>query len=196
MILRRDASFILVMRRLSILLTFLAAPAFAACPDPPDVTAPLLDLIAQARAAPNDMAGREVSSQMWKLWLRAPDAAAQEVLDRGMRKRDVYDFVGALADFTRLAEYCPTYAEGFNQRAYIYFLQEDYSRALVELDIALGLQPRHVGAQSGRALTLMNLGRVDEARAQLLEALENNPWLSERFLMAEGGPLAPDGKDI
>lgn len=184
------------MKQLSLLLTFLSAPVFADCPAPADVAAELEALFGAAREAPNDQAGREVSNQMWQIWLRAPDAAAQEVLDRGMRKRDVYDFAGALEDFTRLAEYCPLYAEGFNQRAYVHFLREDYARALVDLDRALRLQPRHVGAQSGRALTLMNLNRVDEARVQLEQALQNNPWLSERFLMATGGPLAPSGKDI
>jgi hypothetical protein len=56
--------------------------------------------------------------------------------------------------------------------------------------------PRYVAAQSGRALTLMPLARIDEARLQMLEALENNPWLSERALIAKGAPLGPKGEDI
>ncbi|MCV3271227.1 tetratricopeptide repeat protein [Roseobacter sinensis] len=184
------------MTRLSVLLSCLALPAFAECPPPADVSAELETLFAEARDANTEQDGRALSQQMWQLWLTAPDAAAQEVLDRGMRKREVYDFVGALTDFDRLAEYCPLYAEGFNQRAFVHFLRQDYDLALVDLDVALRLQPRHVGAQSGRALTLMHLDRIDEARAQLEDALHNNPWLSERFLMAEGGPLAPSGNDI
>ena len=184
------------MRKLALILTLLATPCFADCPKPADVSAELEGLFEEARNAANDQAGRLVSDQMWQVWLRAPDAAAQEVLERGMRKRDVYDFAGALKDFDRLAAYCPEYAEGFNQRAYIHFLREDYALALVDLDKALSLQPRHVAAQSGRALTLMQLDRIDEARRQLVAALENNPWLSERFLMADGGPLAPSGEDI
>ncbi|TMM55635.1 hypothetical protein FDT80_06190 [Sulfitobacter sabulilitoris] len=166
------------------------------CPPPADHASELTDLFDLARRAPNDRAGREVSDRMWRVWLRAPDEAAQEVLDRGMRRRDSYDFVGAYEDFDRLAEYCPDYAEGFNQRAYIHYLREDYDKALVDLDIALGLSPTHVAAQSGRALTLMQLGRIPEARTQLLEALANNPWLSERFLLADGGPLAPVGEEL
>ncbi|MBW4708446.1 hypothetical protein KX928_11690 [Roseobacter sp. YSTF-M11] len=173
-----------------------AGPVFAECPAPGDFTAELEGLFEEARAAANDQAGRAVSDRMWQVWLRAPNEAAQEVLNNGLRRRDSYDFAGALREFDRLAEYCPLYAEGFNQRAYIHFLREDYAEALLDLDKALMLSPLHVPAQSGRALTLMNLGRIDEARAQLLVALENNPWLSERFLMAEGGPLAPAGKDI
>lgn len=133
---------------------------------------------------------------MWQVWLRAPDEAAQEVLDAGMRKRDSYDFLGALAAFDRLVAYCPDYAEGFNQRAYIHFLRQDYAKALVDLDAALALQPLHVAAQSGRALTLMNLGQLSAARKQLLEAVKNNPWLSEAALLAKGAPLGPQGEDL
>jgi tetratricopeptide (TPR) repeat protein len=174
----------------------LAGPTFAGCPAPPDISDRLTALVAQAQDAENEIEGRKISGRMWQLWLRAPDAAAQEVLDRGMRARASFDFVGALAAFDRLIDYCPEYAEGFNQRAFVHFLREDYGQALLDLDKALILSPRHVGAQSGRALTLMNLDRPAEAREQLLEALENDPWLSERFLLNEGGPLAATGKDI
>ncbi|MFD2739115.1 tetratricopeptide repeat protein [Sulfitobacter aestuarii] len=180
----------------AVILTLLAAPAAAECPAPADVSAELKVLIAEAQAAPDARAGRVVSGKMWQVWLRAPDEAAQEVLDTGMRRREVYDFLGALEAFDRLVAYCPDYAEGFNQRAYINYLTENYDAALVDLDEALRLQPDHVAAQSGRALTLLNLGRIAEAREQLVIAVENNPWLAEAALLAKGAPLGPVGEDI
>jgi Flp pilus assembly protein TadD len=175
----------------------LAAPAFAqVCPAAPDTSAELGALIQQARDATDFRQGRAASDAMWQVWLRAPDAAAQEVLDAGMAARNSYDFIRAHAEFTRLTDYCPEYAEGWNQRAYISFLREDYASALPDLDRALGLQPRHVAAQSGRGLTLMNLGRIAEARVQMREAVANNPWLGEAALLAKGAPLGPEGDDI
>ncbi|MDW4496638.1 tetratricopeptide repeat protein [Sulfitobacter sp. D35] len=170
--------------------------AQAACPPPEDHSEELEALFDEARAAGNDMQGRDVAARMWQVWLRAPDEAAQEVLNRGLTRRNSYDYAGAYADFDRLTEYCPDYAEGYNQRAFISYLREDYAAALIDLDKALDLSPTHVPAQSGRALTLMRLGRIPEARTQLRAALRNNPWLSERFLLSEGGPLAPNGEDI
>jgi tetratricopeptide (TPR) repeat protein len=174
----------------------LAGSLRADCPAPKDTRAELLNLFAKAQAAETFMDGRRVSTEMWKVWLRAPNEAAQEVLDAGMGRRDVADFAGAIREYNRLIEYCPTYAEGYNQRAYVYFLQGMHEKALLDLDIALNLQPYHVAAQSGRALTLMNLGRLDEARAQLLIAVENNPWLSEAALLAEGAPLGPKDTEL
>lgn len=184
------------MKRFAVMLVLAAGMGHAECPAPQDTSAELSGLFDEARSAVNDMAGREVSNRMWQVWLRAPDAVAQDVLDRGLRKRESFDFTGALEDFDRLAAYCPLYAEGFNQRAFVHFLREDYAAALVDLDRALALNADHVGAQSGRALTLMNLGQLDAAREQLNAALENNPWLSERFLLAEGGPLALPGEEL
>jgi tetratricopeptide (TPR) repeat protein len=178
---------------------FLGLPgttALAECPAPADIEAEMQTLFERARAAETFMEGRSVSGAMWEVWLRAPDSTAQEILDSGMARRGAYDFLGAIAEFDRLVDYCPDYAEGFNQRAFVHFLSQNYEAALLDLDRALELQPLHVGAQSGRALTLMNLGRLPEARLQLLEAVDNNPWLSERSLLEQGAPLGPSGSDI
>lgn len=161
-----------------------------------DVSEELAQLITQAQMATDFRQGQAASDAMWKVWLRAPDEAAQAVLDRGMAARGSFDFPAAHREFTRLTEYCPDYAEGWNQRAYISFLREDYAAALLDLDRALVLQPRHVAAQSGRGLTLMNLGRIAEAREQMLAAVANNPWLSEKALLAKGAPLGLKGEDI
>lgn len=178
------------------ILAVLSAPAWAECPPVTDRSAELATLIEQIRQAPNAGAAGPLNGRMWEIWLDAPDEPAQEILDLGMRQRNVFDLVGSLQSFDRLVVYCPDYAEGYNQRAFTHFLGEDYEAALVDLDTVLRLSPDHVGAQSGRALSLMNLGRIDEARAQLLEALDNNPWLSERALLEKGAALGPVGEDI
>lgn len=174
-----------------------AGPALAAdCPAPPDHSVAFDGLIEEARAAENAGAGRDVSNRMWELWTDAPDEAAQSLLDAGMAKRESYDFLGARAEFDRLVEYCPDYAEGYNQRAFVNFLRFDYEAAVVDLDRALALSPRHVAALSGKALSLMALNRFDEARLALQAALALNPWIPERGLAARGGPLEPKGEDI
>jgi tetratricopeptide (TPR) repeat protein len=174
----------------------LPAAAHAACPTPPDHAQALSALSQAARAAPSEADGRALSDQMWELWLDAPDAQSKAVLDLGMRMRESYHFLGALGEFTRLIEYCPDYAEGYNQRAFTYYMRQDFVQARADLDAALALSPTHVGALSGRALTLMQLGETDAARADLQAALALNPWLSERHLLAPGAPLDVPGEDI
>lgn len=170
--------------------------ARAECPPAPEIGPQLDALIAEAQAAQNAAQGQGVSNRMWELWALAPDETAQAILDRGMGRRQSYNFVGALEDFDRLVAYCPEYAEGYNQRAFVHFLRADYPAALVDLDRALERSPRHVAALSGKALTLMAMGRLDAARATLQAAMALNPWIPERNLAERGGPLAPVGQKL
>lgn len=162
----------------------LAAPVSAlSCP------AEVIDEEARAaayaalREAPDASTARQFSDRLWAEWTRAPDARAQELLDFGMLRLRVSDYQAAETAFDELVDYCPDYAEGYNQRAFAHYLREDFEPALADLDLALERNPRHVGALSGRALTLMGLGRDAEALRQLEAALEVHPWLNERGLI-------------
>ena len=162
------------------------------CPAVPDHSVALARLVEEVREAGDAAAAQAVVGRMWALWAEAPDQAAQAALDRGMRMRDIRDFTGALAEFSWLVGYCPDYAEGWNQRAFVHFLTGDHEAALPDLSRALELNPAHLGALSGRALTLMALGREAEALADLRVAVGLNPWLPERGLLkgAGGAPAA------
>ncbi|SLN28417.1 tetratricopeptide repeat protein [Roseisalinus antarcticus] len=167
-------------------------PALASdCPAATDHSVELDGIIAEIQSAPDEMTARRLSNGLWELWTDAPDAQAQDLLGRGMALREQYAFLESREVLTDLIEYCPDYAEGYNQRAFSSFLRRDFDSALWDLDRALEINPRHVAALSGRALTLMGLGRDEEAQATLRAALELNPWLSERSLLKE-----PPGQDI
>ncbi len=178
------------MRHVLICLCLLAPPALAdGCPAAPDHSAEIDALLAQLKTAPDEMQARGISLQLWQLWDDAPDEPSQEMLDEGMRARSGYDFLRALDRLNALVSYCPFYAEGYNQRAFVNFLRQDYEAALPDLDQALKLNPTHIGALSGKALTLLALGRDVEGQRVLRDALALNPWLSERGLLQ---PLPED----
>ncbi|KMK68913.1 tetratricopeptide repeat protein [Puniceibacterium sp. IMCC21224] len=177
---------------LGVVLTLSAMPLLAeGCPPSPDHDAESADLLSQARAAKNEMLGRQISNQMWQLWADAPDEPAQDMLEDGMSARSSYDFLRATQAFDRLVEYCPDYAEGYNQRAFVNFLREDFAAALGDLDAALDRNPQHVAALTGKALTLMGMGRDDEGQKVLRDAVALNPWLSERHLLR-----SPPGQEL
>jgi tetratricopeptide (TPR) repeat protein len=174
------------------LLSVLAQPVLGQdCPAAPEHSAAMESLLAALQTAPGDADARILNDEIWKLWTDAPDEKAQALLDEGMARREGFDFLGARDVLDALVEYCPDYAEGYNQRAFANFLRQDYAAALHDLDRALELNPKHYAALSGRGLTLMGLGRLDEAQEALKAAAGLNPWLSERSLITE-----PTGTDI
>jgi len=166
------------------------------CPASPDLIDDQTMLLQDLQNAQDAGQAKLISGQLWALWSMAPNEQAQSILDTGMTRFRAYDYAGAIKEFDRLVDYCPAYAEGYNQRAFVNYLRQDYDAALVDLDRAIDLSPHHIGAVSGRALTLMGLGRTDEARTAMLAAIALNPWLPERALVDPGGPLAPLGTDL
>ncbi|MCF2869943.1 hypothetical protein L0664_02580 [Octadecabacter sp. G9-8] len=173
------------------LLAVIAAPAFADCPAGTDYSADIVQIVENMRAAPSEGAARGYSAAMWEIWLDAPDELAQAMLDEGLALNQMGDRAASRAKLSELVAYCPDYAEGYNQRAFAAFLQSDFEAALVDLDAAIALQPVHLGALTGKVLTLIRMGREDEAQTVLRTALAINPWLAERALLDE-----PVGEDI
>lgn len=167
-------------------LYLMASPALAdMCPPVPDHADRLAQLHTDLAVSRGQGEAQELTQQLWSLWTDAPDDKAQAMLDEGMRKRSGFDFLGARDVLDQLIEYCPDFAEGYNQRAFANYLRQDFAAALIDLDRTLEINPRHIGALSGKGLTLMGLGRAEEAQAVLREALTLNPWLQERALLTD-----------
>ena len=100
-----------------------------------------------------------------------------------MQRRDVYDFEGAQKLFDELIAYCPHYPEGYNQRAFIHFLRDNYDESLADIDVVLEALPDHFSALSGKALVLMRQGRMELAQKSLREAVRLFPWVKERHML-------------
>ena len=179
------------MRQFCLIAAVMAPPAFADCPPVPDIETEQARLLAEVRVAPNEYAARQLSNALWALWVQAPDAKAQALLDQGMAAHRSFDHAAALVAFDELIAYCPDYAEGYNQRAFVNYTSLKYDAALADLDLALQRRPQHLGALTGKALTLMGLERDTEAQRVLRGALEINPWLSERRFLTD-----PEGRDL
>ncbi len=161
------------------------------CPPLPDRSeemAPLLDRLA---VAPDPATAQRLTAALWQIWTDAPDDRSQRLLDDGMQRRVLGDLGGAADLLDDLVAYCPGFAEGWNQRAFVHFLRHDFAASLADLERALELEPAHVGALSGRALALLGLGRDLAAQGALREALDRNPWLPERALLR-----VPPGTDL
>jgi tetratricopeptide (TPR) repeat protein len=179
-----------MIRRASLTLSLFAALALpasaeAACPPTPDTSAERAKLMAELKAAPDEATGRAVEDAIWWVWIKAPDKKAQDLLDRGMKRRDAYDFEAAEKLFDELIAYCPHYPEGYNQRAFIRFLRENYDAALEDLDKTLEMRPDHFAALSGKGLVFFRQGRTGLSQKALREAVRLHPWLKERHMVVK-----------
>ena len=142
------------------------------------IKAELLHRLANAQT---EQEGRAAEDTMWKFWFNeSPTPAVRALIDKGIERREAYDFEAAENYFAQVVEAAPEYAEGYNQRAFARFLRENYSESLIDLEKALELEPKHFGAMSGMHHILRAQDRYDAAMDLLREAVTIHPWLKER----------------
>lgn len=148
----------------------------------------LFEELAQAESEDD---ARAAESAIWVHWLLAPDLESARLMDRALELRRTYDLAGAEAALDELVALSPDWAEGWNQRATVRFMQGDFDGSLDDIVETLRREPKHFGALAGRALILIQQGRMELAQSTLREAVAIDPFLRERALIIE-----PPGKDI
>ena len=138
---------------------------------------------ASKAAAKSEPEAVDTARQIWDLYATAPDAQAQDLLDRGVRYLQRGQFQTSEQLLSELVTYCPDYAEGWNQRAFARFLDGNFDGALEDLDRTLELEPRHFGALTGRGLTFLKQGRQILGEQAIRDAMKVHPWINERRLL-------------
>lgn len=169
---------------LGLMLLFAAIPAAA---DEATDRAAIDKLFAQLRVAPNAEAARAIDTQIWTYWTAPSDPILAGRMREVLAARGMGDASGALRLLDRLISDYPDYAEGWNQRATIYYTLGDFEASIADCAKVLAIEPRHFGALSGRALMYLQLGKRALALKDMAAALAVHPFLSERRLFPELG---------
>ena len=119
----------------------------------------------------------QAESSLAALWLRSGSATVDLMMRWVSAAMTEKNYSLALDYLDRILTLKPDYAEGWNVRATVYFLQEDYSRALFDLQEVLKIEPRHFDALAGLGAVLRELGKDKEALAVFEQALALDPHL-------------------
>jgi tetratricopeptide (TPR) repeat protein len=145
-----------------------------------------LDLLfAQLQKAPDAEAAHEIDQRIWVLWTSPSDPDLAARMADVLEARGMFDLKRALDLLTALVADYPTYAEGWNQRATIYYMLGNYEASLADIDKVLEFEPRHFGALSGRAMIHLAQDKRALAIKDIQEALRYHPFLSEKQLFPE-----------
>lgn len=120
---------------------------------------------------------KSVEQDIWNLWSRNASPTAEVLLAQGTAAMNANELDAAEQTLIQLVESYPDFAEGWNRRATLYFMEGRYDAALVDIDHVLALEPRHFGALAGKGMILRLQGKTIEALKTLREALEMNPQM-------------------
>ena len=121
-------------------------------------------------------AGAEAA--LWAMWCRAGRPEIDGLLLEGVRAMERRDLVEAEACFARLIARAPEFAEGWNKRATVRYLAENYEGSIADCRETLARKPHHFGALSGQGLCHLALGQHRDAARLFRRALAVHPHLT------------------
>ena len=128
----------------------------------------------------DDEIGDIAEASMWTIFMRPPvnDGMLENLLAEGMVAMSRQNtFSQALDIFQRVIDAAPSFAEGYNKLATVYYLMNQHKEAIKYCDRTLDLNPYHFGAASGKGMCCAAVGQYKEALAAFETAVAINPRL-------------------
>ena len=173
-------------------------------PEPPaklpkvtgDKTRGLDFLFGALKAAPDEASAKHVEARIWAIWLQTPSDTAALLMLRAKAAMDAQQADVALKLLDAVVKLRPDYVEGWNRRATLYYLQNDYAHSLQDIEQVLAREPRHFGALAGLGMIMQDLGDEKRALDAFRRALAVNPHLEKVPELVKTLSEKIEGRDI
>ena len=122
-------------------------------------------------------AAADAEAALWEMWCRSDIPDVDSWMREGVEALERHDLAEAEVLFTRIIDGHAEFAEGWNKRATVRYLAEDYPGSIADCEETLARNPNHFGALSGQGLCHMALGEYRQAAALFMRTLAVHPNL-------------------
>jgi tetratricopeptide (TPR) repeat protein len=153
-------------------------------------------LFGALKAAPDEASARHVEARIWALWMQTPSDTAALLMMRAKAAMEAQQMDVALKLLDAVVKLRPDYVEGWNRRATLYYLQNDYAHSLQDIEQVLAREPRHFGALAGLGMIMQDLGDEKRALDAFRRALAVNPHLEKVPELVKTLSEKIEGRDI
>lgn len=161
-----------------------------------DKTRNLDFLFGALKAAPDEASAKAVEARIWAVWTATPSDTTALLMTRAKAAMDGKNTEVALRLLDAVVKLRPEYVEGWNRRATIFYLQNDYTRAMEDIRQVLIREPRHFGALAGLGMILQETGDDRHALEAFRKALAINPHLERVPDLVKTLTEKVEGRDI
>jgi tetratricopeptide (TPR) repeat protein len=115
------------------------------------------------------------TQELWRLWFEQKGVMGLETIRQAQIMLESDRVVEAEATLTELIQSAPDFAEAWNRRAVLYYMQGRYRQAIADCDRVIQLNPIHFGALHGLGLCYAALGEYRAAIQAFRQALDLQP---------------------
>lgn len=120
---------------------------------------------------------KDIENRIWTTWCSHADARAEQAMQRVMQGFDAGKLTQAGRELNVLVERWPQWAEAWNKRATLRFIEERDQDSLTDIVETLALEPRHFGALSGLGQICLRIGDGRSALMCFEQVLSVHPSL-------------------
>lgn len=138
-----------------------------------------IEVLLEALKDPDEDVRSDATQALWQIWFNQKGVAGLQTLQRAQVLLESGEAVQAEAVLSELIEKLPDFAEAWNRRAVLYFVQQQYRKAIADCQKVIELNPIHFGALHGLGLSYAALGEYRDAIAAFRQALEIQPYAIE-----------------
>lgn len=139
-----------------------------------------------------DLVARKIQS----IWLESGSDTVDVLMNRAAAALQADDYGLALDLLDVVVTLEPDFAEGWNRRATVFYMQEKFGRSLTDIERTLALEPRHWGALSGLGIIQRRLGQDEAALSTFQRALEIHPGLKNAKEALENLQKVAEGEPV
>jgi tetratricopeptide (TPR) repeat protein len=128
---------------------------------------------------PDETVRDRATRELWRIWFEQKGLSGLEVLRRAQLLLELRDFDKAEKLLTNLVTQQPDFAEAWNRRAVLHYVQGRYMAAIADCQEVIRLNPFHFGALHGLGLCYMAMENYRAAIQTFHRALIVQPFSLE-----------------
>jgi tetratricopeptide (TPR) repeat protein len=148
------------------------------------------ELFHDLKRSGNEAAAARIASRIQREWTRSGSRSIDLLMQWAAAAMQARKFDAALDLLDQVVTLSPDYAEGWNRRATVHFMMDNYALSMSDIDRTLRLEPRHFGALAGMAQILQRSGRKEPALKAYERVLDVYPMM--RNAQEQVGTLADE----
>ena len=118
----------------------------------------------------------QATAELWQIWFEQKGALGLELLRRAQVCLEAGEIMQAEAILTGAIASLPDFAEAWNRRAVLYYIQEQFEKSKHDCEQVVKLNPAHFGAWHGLGLCCAVLEDYSTAIGAFRKALEIQPY--------------------
>lgn len=133
------------------------------------------ELFGQLARTPDTRRAKTVADSIWSEWFRSGSPTIDLMLHWSNEAIGRQEYNIAMDFLDQIVTRRPDFAEGWNRRATLHFVMENYAKSMTDIEKVLEIEPRHFGALAGMANILERSGNKRAALAAWERALAVYP---------------------